>query len=61
MKNVSKKTKTLCDRCHKPKREQEYVGYGMMYCQECIKAELVRMPGGHFRFKTNQEMERDDQ
>jgi hypothetical protein len=27
MKNVSKKTKTLCDRCHKPKREQEYVGY----------------------------------
>lgn len=50
----------LCDCCEKPaKNDQEYVGYGMVYCQECIVKELVRMPGGQFRFKTNQERERD--
>ncbi len=61
MKSVSKKTKPLCDCCYKPKRKQESVGYGMMYCQDCIKAELVRMPEGQFRFKTNQEMAREGQ
>lgn len=49
----------LCDRCNKSSdNDQEYVGYGMMYCTECIEAELVRMPGGGFRFKTNQELEK---
>lgn len=50
----------LCDRCTKPSNnDQEYVGHGMMFCQECIEAELVRMPCGQFRFKTSQEIERD--
>ena len=58
---MPEENKPLCDRCDKPaNNDQEYVGYGMMYCQKCIEEELVRMPGGVFRFKTNQELSRSN-
>lgn len=44
----------LCDFCTKPSDDQEYVGYGIVACQECIETNLVRIPGG-FRFKTLKE------
>jgi len=58
---MPEENKPLCDRCTKPGINQEYVGYGMMYCQKCIEEELVRMPGGVFRFKTDQELQKAKQ
>lgn len=51
----------LCDMCSKvTNNDQEYVGYGMMFCQDCIIKCLVRIPGG-FRGKTLSEKSREDQ
>lgn len=46
----------LCDSCGEPKDDQEYVGYGMMFCQVCIDEHLIRISDG-FRFKTKKEKE----
>lgn len=44
----------ICDSCGKAKGDHEYVGYDMVFCQECISKHLVKMPDG-FRFKISSE------
>lgn len=52
--------KPLCDSCGaESNNDQEYVGYGMMFCQKCIAKLLIRIPNG-FRFKTLSEKYRKD-
>lgn len=53
--NNTKSDLPLCDLCTKPSDDQEYVGYGMMFCQKCIACRLVKV-GREFRLKTTKEL-----
>lgn len=58
-KMMTKKTKSgLCDSCDEPGGKQEYIGYGIMFCQKCIDKQLIRTPDG-FRFKNSKEKSND--